>query len=173
MRGLAKIAYPAALAAVLVLSACKIRASVPITLSPPDPSAMIDSVRAFADSVAKGITARGPGAWRGYFADTSAFFMASEGQMAFPTSESATKGIARLVEVIGHIELTWGDSIRVDPIAPGLAMMATTYHEVRVDKLGKRVVENGFFTGLAEHRAGGWQFRDAHWSVKSAPPAVP
>jgi hypothetical protein len=42
----------------------------------PSTTATADSVRTFAESVARGVSERGPAAWRDYFADTSAFFMA-------------------------------------------------------------------------------------------------
>jgi hypothetical protein len=64
----------------------------------------------------------------------------------------------------------------VDPLGPGgpgLAVMAAPDTEVRVDTAGRRVKEAGFFTGLAEHRAQGWQCRDAHWSVAGPPSRVP
>ena len=146
------------IALALALSACA---------APPTPSttATADSVRTFADRVARGVSERGPAAWRDYFADTSAFFMASEGQMVFPSGDSAARGIEALKQVIARIELRWGDSVRVDALAPGLAMMAASYQEIRVDQAGHRIEERGFFTGLAEHRAGRWRFRDAHWSV--------
>jgi hypothetical protein len=160
------------IAAMVVSSACAAPSpSAAFTAS--HAAAIVDSVRAFADTIARGITRRGPGAWRDYFADTSAFFMADEGQLVFPSGDSATRGIEGLKQMIARIDLQWGDTVRVDPLAPGLAMMATTYHELRVDPKGNRVDERGYFTGLAEHRFGGWQFRDAHWSVLAKPPAVP
>jgi hypothetical protein len=173
MRRSAGIACHIPLMAALLASACTAAAPGRGALSAAQAASIADSVRAFADSVAHGVTARGPAAWRGYFADTAAFFMASEGQLVFPSSDSATKGIKALEQVIARIELTWGGTVHVDPIAPGLAVMATTYHEVRVDRMGKVVDERGFLTGLVEHRAAGWQFRDAHWSVASPPSAVP
>jgi hypothetical protein len=169
----ARIVHCMPLAGTLLMSACTTSESGHGALSAAHASAIADSVRAFADSVAHGVTIQGPAAWRGYFADTAAFFMAAEGQLAFPSSDSATKGINALERVIARIELTWIGTVRVDPIAPGLAIMATTYHEVRVDRMGKVVDERGFLTGLVEHRGAGWQFRDAHWSVASPPPAVP
>jgi hypothetical protein len=98
--------------------------------------------------------------------------MAAEGRVVFPTSDAATRGIEELSRVIRHLELRWEDSVRVDPLAPGLAVLAAPYYEVRVDTAGKRVEEAGYFTGLAEHGTGGWQLRDAHWSVVSPPPPV-
>ena len=136
-------------------------------------TAIADSVRAFAQEVALGVTAKGPAAWRAYFADEPAFFMASEGRLAFPNSDAATRAIEGLTHTIAHIELRWGAGLRVDPLAPGLALLAAPYHETRVDLQGHQVEEDGFFTGLVEHRAEGWQLRDAHWSVVALPSAVP
>jgi hypothetical protein len=142
-------------------------------LEPGQGAVIADSVRAFAESVALGVTARGPAAWRTYFADEPAFFMASEGRLVFPNSDAATRAIDALTHTIAHIELRWGAALRVDPLAPGLAILAAPYHETQIDAQRRRVEEDGFFTGLVEHRARGWQFRDAHWSVITPPAAVP
>jgi len=131
-----------------------------------------DSVRAFMETVARDVTRDGPAAWRRQFADDAAFFMAAEGRLVFPSAESAANGIDQLTRVIAHIELRWGNDVRVDPLGPGLAMVGASYTEVRADTAGHRVEEAGFFTGLAEHRAAGWRFRDAHWSVVGPPPKV-
>ena len=131
-----------------------------------------DSVRAFMETVAREVTRDGPAAWRRQFADDAAFFMAAEGRLVFPSAEAAAKGIDELTRVIAHIELRWGNEVRVDPLGAGLAMVGASYTEVRADTAGHRVDEAGFFTGLAEHRAVGWRFRDAHWSVVGPPPTV-
>ena len=101
--------------------------------------------------MALGVTAKGPVAWRTFFADEPAYFMASEGRLVFPTSDPAARAIQSLPEAITHIDLRWGDSLRVDPLAPGLALLAAPYHETRVDMRGHRVEEDGYFTGIAEH----------------------
>ena len=142
------------------------------SMKPAHARALADSVRAFALAFAADVTREGPGAWQGHFARSPAFFMAAEGRMVFPTSDAATHGIEELRRMIRHIELRWEDSVRVDPLAPGLAVLAAPYHEVRVDSAGKRVVEVGYFTGVAEHGADGWRLRDAHWSVVGAPAPV-
>ena len=115
--------------------------------------------------VARDITSEGPSAWRRYFAESPSFFMASEGHLVFPDSASATAAIQELSRTTPHIELQWGDDLRVDPLTPDLAVLATSYHEVRVSQNGDRVDESGFFTGVAERQVGRWRFRDAHWSV--------
>jgi ketosteroid isomerase-like protein len=131
-----------------------------------------DSVRAFMETVAREVTRDGPAAWRRQFADDAAFFMAAEGRLVFPSAEAAANGIEELTRVIAHIELRWGNDVRVDPLGPGLAMVGASYTEVRADTARHRVEEAGFFTGLAEHRAAGWRLRDAHWSVVGPPATV-
>jgi hypothetical protein len=124
-------------------------------------------------TVAHDITQDGPAAWRRHFADSPAFFMAADGQLAFPNSAAATAGIEALTHTIKRIELQWGDDLRVDPLATNLAVVAASFHEVRIDNPGKRVEESGYFTGTVEYRDGRWQFRNAHWSDPVPPAAVP
>ena len=131
-----------------------------------------DSVRTFMETLAREVTRDGPAAWRRQFATDTAFFMASEGRLVFSSAAAAGRGIDELTRVIAHIELRWGGDVRVDPLGPGLAMVGASYTEMRVDTAGHRVDEMGYFTGLAEHRAEGWRFRDAHWSVVGPPPTV-
>jgi hypothetical protein len=139
-------------------------------LTPERSSAVERDVRAFANAVAHDVTQDGPAAWRRHFADSPSFFMVVNGHMVFPDSASATTGIQNFARTIKHIELHWGDDLRVDPLTPELAVLAATYHEIRVDTAGNRVDENGFFTSTAEFRNGHWQFRNAHWSVAGSTP---
>jgi len=158
------------------LGACQGRAVPHVGTAPVDSAhaaAIMDSVRIFAESVATGVTTRGPAAWRAYFAAEPAFFMASEGRLVFPNSDSAARAITTLTQLIDHIELRWGEPLRIDPLAPGVAVLATPYHELRIDVRGRRVEEDGFLTAIVEHRPAGWQFRDAHWSVVTPPSVVP
>ena len=62
--------------------------------------------------------------------------MAAEGRLAFANGESAIAAIPDLAHTIKRIELQWGEEMRVDPLAPDLAMMATPYHEVRTGATG-------------------------------------
>lgn len=130
-------------------------------------------VRTFAQVVAHDVTQDGPTVWRRHFSEGPSFFMAAEGHMAFPNSASATTGLQEVARKIKHIELKWGDDLRVDPLTPDLAVMASPWHEVQVDAAGKQVDEAGFFTAIVEYRDGHWQFRDVHWSWPESGPAVP
>lgn len=127
-------------------------------------------VRQFAAAVSRDVTEKGPAAWDKHLEDSPAFFMASEGKLIFPDRQAARTGIREFTHTIQHIELTWGDDLRVDALTPEFAMVASSWHEVWSDKEGHQTTENGFFTGLAEHHAGQWQFRNAHWSI--APPTA-
>ena len=153
-------------------SACQTGENGARSMTPPQTAAIEDSVRRFAATVASDLTGEGPAAWRRHFAATSAFFMASEGQIVLPNSDSATAVIRDLARGMTHLELRWGDSLRVDPLVPGLAVLGAPYREVRVDTAGHRVEEAGYMTAVVEDRAGRWQFRSLHWSVVHAPPPV-
>ena len=145
----------------------------PRSLTPASATAVEDGVRSFTRAVAHDVTQDGPAAWRKHFSDGPSFFMAADGLLVFPNSTAATAGIHDLARTFKQIELRWGDDLRVDPLTPDLAVVAASYHEVRVNTAGQRVEESGFFTGVAEYRDGRWQFRNAHWSVPVASPPVP
>lgn len=130
-------------------------------------------VTAFAASVARDVTAEGPTAWRRIFSAGPAFFMASEGRLAFANSDAATAAIRQLAGTIRKIELRWGADLRVDPLTPALAVVGSTYHESRTSVSGEHVEEDGYFTGVAERRGSRWQLRDAHWSVAAPRSKVP
>jgi hypothetical protein len=130
----------------------------------PGSAAATDSVRAFMRTVAHDVTRDGPTAWLKFFDDSPAFFMAVNGAMAFPDPSAARNGTQKFADTNRSVELKWGDDLRVDPLAPGLAVVGATWHEVQVDKSGRRTAEGGYFTAVLERKQGRWRFRDAHWS---------
>jgi len=91
--------------------------------------------------------------------------MASNGQLVFESGEAAHQGIGALEQSIDHISLQWGQSLHVDPLSDTLAQVGVPFHETLVEKTGKRVSVDGYFTGLAERNGAGRQFGSAHWSV--------
>lgn len=156
----------------VLCAACNSPRNASQSLTTERASAVDRDVRAFAATVAHDITQEGPAAWRRHFSDSPAFFLASEGQLQFPDSASATSGIENLTRIIKHIELKWGD-LRVDPLTEQFAVVAAPWHEVTEDKDGKRLEESGYFTGVVESRNGRWQFRNAHWSVAAPSRRIP
>ena len=128
-----------------------------------------ESVRALMKAVAHDVTKDGPTAWLKYFDEGPAFFMAVNGAMAFPNGSIARDGTQKFAGTIQHIELNWGDDVRVDPLGKGLAVVGTTWREVQIDKAGHRAEESGYFTAVVERRNNRWMFRDAHWSSPVTP----
>jgi len=161
-----------AVLATLAVAGCGSRPGVPAGspahLDASWTAAIDDSAREFARSIAEGITRDGPLAWRTYFVDEPAFFMASEGTLVFPSGDSAVRGIQRLPKFISSIELRWQDSVRVDALGPGVVMLAMPYDEKRTDPAKRQIEERGYFTGVAVHGADGWRLQNAHWSVVPA-----
>jgi hypothetical protein len=127
-------------------------------------AAVESGVRDFMRQVAHDVTQDGPAAWRKCFADVPAFFMAVNGKIAFASGAEAIGGLPQIATAIKQIELKWGDDLRVDPLAPDLAVVGAAYHEIQVWADGRRVEDNGYFTGVVQYREGRWQFRDCHWS---------
>jgi hypothetical protein len=127
-------------------------------------SSVDQAVRTFMQTVAHSVTQDGPMAWIKYFDTSPAFFMAVNGQIAFPTTAAAQEGTRTFAQTIRHIELKWGDDLRVDPLTNEFVVVAVSWREIQVDTAGHSVTETGYFTGLVEYREGRWQFRDAHWS---------
>lgn len=159
----------------LALAACGLGFVVPAhsgSLTAARRAAIEQEVRQFATVVSQDITQQGPAAWEKHFADSPAFFMASEGKLVFPNRQVARQTIGELTRTIKHIELAWGDDLRVDPLTPEFAVVASSWHEVQTDKEGHQTTEGGFFTGLAERHNGQWQFRNAHWSVATPAPGA-
>lgn len=124
-----------------------------------------DNVQKMMDMIAKDISDEGPIAWLKYFEKTPAFFMASEGQLVFPNSDSATLFIKNtLIKQIRKIRLFWG-SVRIDPVNNKFAIVAATWNEDLSDFADITISQSGYFTGVAEKTLQGWQLRNAHWSV--------
>ena len=143
---------------------CAAGASHSHSVTPDGASSVDQAVRAFMQTVSHSVTQDGPTAWIKYFDASPAFFMAVNGQMAFPNAAAAQEGTRTFAQTIRHIELKWGDDLRVDPLTNEFAVVAVSWREIQVDTAGHSVTETGYFTGLAEYRAGQWKFRDAHWS---------
>ncbi len=149
----------------LATGSCNTRRDECPALTPARAAAIDTAVRAFAGAVAEDVTRDGPAAWEKHFGRSPAFFMAADGTLAFPNRAAATSAIRDLVHTLPHVELHWGEDLRVDPLAENLAGMAASYREVQVDAAGHRLDERGFFTAVVEYGGGRWQFRNAHWSA--------
>lgn len=150
--------------AVVALVGC---ASPPRALDAAHTSTLRDSVSDYVAGVAHRISVGGPKAWVGEFADDSAFFMVANGQMAFTDFAAMSRFMPVFARGTPSIALEFS-SVRVDPLAPGLAEFAAHYHEALTDSAGRRMDDSGYVTGVAVHSALGWRLRDAHWSHPDA-----
>jgi len=157
------VARTATLLALAALAACA-RES-PRELSAPELAAERAAVSAFVREVAADVSREGPAAWSRHFAGGKEFFMAADGVLVFADGDAAARGVEALTKTITAIELKFGEDLRVDPLTRDLAVVAVPYHEVLTDADGQRTESRGYFTALAERRAGRWRLRDAHWSV--------
>ena len=144
---------------------CGVGASHSHSVTPNEAVAIDRAVRAFMQTVSHSVTQDGPMAWIKYFDVSPAFFMAVNGQMAFPNAAAAEEGTRKFAHSIRQIELQWGNDLRVDPLTNEFAIVAVSFREIQVDTAGHSVAETGYFTGLVERRKGHWQFRNAHWSA--------
>ena len=164
------------LVSVVALAGCQAPRTSSYThqsLTPSQKMAVEASVRSFVIAVARDVTQEGPAAWSKFFLNSPSFFMASEGRLRFATGQEAATAIPGLAEIIKHIDLRWGDDLRVDVLTPDLAAVGAPYSEVRLDAEGHQVNEAGYFTGVAELVNSRWQLRNAHWSVIVPPAKVP
>src|SRR5690348_17344150 len=100
------------------------------TACAPAPRDVEASVRSYMQTVARDVTAEGPGAWDKHFSESPAFFMASEGQMAFANRAAATAAIQELRRTLPGVQLQWGDDLRVDPLGADFAAVGASYHEL-------------------------------------------
>jgi hypothetical protein len=140
----------------------------PSTLSATEGNRVKDSVSRMTANIASDISAKGPVAWLNYFEEEPGFFMASDGQLAFPDHPTAKSFIENtLVKTIRQIKLRWTD-LRVDPLTSRLASIGAGFHEDVTDSAGRTLAFDGYFTGIAEERGNGWQLRNAHWSILKA-----
>lgn len=159
-------------AAVLALG-CGQHQSAEDTLTAARAARVQEEVAALMHATARDVTAQGPAAWRLYFSEAPAFFMVADGQLVFSTGAALKSAIPELVRSLPHIELQWGEDIRIDPLTPRLAVVATRYREVTLNAAGQHAESTGFFTGTAEERDGQWRFRNAHWSEPLPPHGSP
>ena len=85
------------------------------SLPPARAAAIGESARTFMRTVAHDVTQEGPLPWLKFCDNGPGFFMAVNGQLAFPNAAAAKEGTQSFARTINHIELTWGDDLRVDP----------------------------------------------------------
>jgi len=158
--------FGSVVAAGVLLASC---APSPAPFTPQHQAALADSVREVAARLAADVSARG---YRGFVPamDSAAGYLwAYNGFIPFTSFDSMAAWARSDPESQAPGVFAW-DSVRVEPIAPGVAGVAATYTETRPDSAGRPRTEQGVFTAVAVHREGGWKFTDAHTSTLPPPP---
>jgi hypothetical protein len=151
-----------------LIYSCQSRGRVP--LSDSGYSIQRDSVRQLMAQIAEDVSRNGPIVWLKYFMDSSAFFMVSDGQLVFPSYDSAFQFVkTKLIRVMIDIQLSWKD-IRIDPLTQDLAIIAASFNERITDSSHHQMNSRGYFTALAQQTHLGWKLRDANWSLESKSP---
>ena len=147
---------------ILLISSCHNNTD---SLTTAQRSIVMDSVQLMVDSIAKAISHDGPIAWLRYFENSSDFYMASEGQLAFTNNDSLADFLKNTyTKSVTKIELSW-NHVSIDPFTSKLAGVAAIFHEDITDTGGGKIPSDGFFTGIAHQTSQGWQFQNAHWSI--------
>ncbi len=123
-----------------------------------------EGVHHMAEDIVRDLHSDGPIAWLKYFSHSPQFFMASDGSLVFPNNDSAAAFVSEYAKKMRRIDLTWSD-IRVDSLAPYLAVLAASFREVQLSADGSEQTPAGYFTGVAEYTPSGWKLRNAHWSL--------
>jgi hypothetical protein len=147
---------------ILLISSCHNNTD---SLTAAQRSIVMDSVQLMVDSIAKAISHDGPIAWLRYFENSSDFYIASEGQLAFTNNDSLADFLKNTyTKSVTRIELSW-NHVRIEPFTSKLAGVAAIFHEDITDTAGGKSPSDGFFTGIAHQTSQGWQFQNAHWSI--------
>jgi len=154
-----------AVATVAIAGACD-RPSTDI--DPRHAAALRDSVEQFVSGIPLGLAEDGPLGWLRYFAEDARFFMASDGALIFPDRDSAVAFVRQLARSVSALDLEWID-LRVEPTAPGLAVVATAYEETITDTAGTATTFGGYMTGVVHHGDDGWRLLNLHWSSPVPP----
>ena len=140
-------------------------------LTPAHQAALADSVREVAAAMAADVSARGYRGFPPVMDSGPGYVWAYNGFLAFTSYDSMAAWARAENEPHGPETFAW-DTVRVTPLAPGVAAVAATYVETQTDSAGAAKTEKGAFTAVAVHRADGWRFTDAHTSTLP-PPAPP
>jgi hypothetical protein len=142
-------------------------AAAPFT--PAHRAAVEDSVREVTARLAAEISAHGYRAFVPVMDSAPGYAWAYNGFLPFTSFDSMAAWARSSPEPQEPGTFAW-DSVRIEPLAPGVAAVAATYAEIAPDRTGTPGTEKGVFTAVAVHRADGWKFTNAHTSTLPPPP---
>jgi hypothetical protein len=146
-----------------VLLTCGIFFLSSVSVAQTDSLGVREGVRQMADAIACDLHNEGPVAWLKYFSHSDDFLMASDGQLAFSSFDSASVFVHNFAKNVHRVDLTWS-KVRIDSLSPVLALLAASYHETMFKENGPRETPAGYFTAVVEYLPIGWKLRNVHWS---------
>ncbi len=89
--------------------------------------------------------------------------MATNGRVVFPNRDSAEAFLRRFAPTVTRMRLQF-DDLRVEPLAPGLAIAVAGSRE-RILMVDSSAAEfGGAVTALVRHGTSGWHRQHLHWS---------
>lgn len=147
----------------LLVAACSIERTAPTGSTE---RARAD-VAAFMDSIPARLHAAGPIGWLDLFDAEGGFRMATDGVLLFPSHDSATTFLEAFGPTTREMAIAW-DSVRVELLAPGVALAETGYRESITDTAGTVSRFGGHVSMLLRRGSSGWRIRHLHWSSPAA-----
>lgn len=126
------------------------------------PGAARDAEAFFAAIPAR-LARAGPLAWLDLFESGPAFFMASDGAVAFEDRAAAEAFLAEFAPTVANMRLEWVEP-RVDPLTPSVVVVSSAYVEDIALTDGTTSRFSGQVTGVLRRSSGGWRIQHLHWS---------
>lgn len=118
---------------------------------------------AFFDEIPERLASGGPLAWLDLFESGPAFFMASDGAVAFEDRPAAEAFLADFASQVASIRLEWREP-RIDPLTSSLVVVSSDYVEEIVTTDGETSRFGGHVTGVLRRAGGTWRIQHLHWS---------
>ena len=137
------------------------------TFAPEHRAALGDSVRQLMVTLASEVSAQGFTAWIPYLEQAERFVWTSDGKIEFPSADSLARFIRPFAATLTHTSLAF-DTIKVSPLAPGVAQAAATYRELFVGQKHDTTRLAGVFIGVWVRTPAGWRLVSGHTSHPAA-----
>lgn len=122
-----------------------------------------DSVAAMFHAIPAVLAEHGPLGWLETFEDSPAFRMSSDGEVVFPSRDSAAAFLTAFAPTVSRMEITW-HGVRIEPLAPGVASIGAGYDETIIRTDGSALRFGGYVTAVARSHDGRWRLQQLHWS---------
>lgn len=131
------------------------------------PAETARGAEAFFLGIPAELAARGPLAWLDLFEDGPAFFMASDGAVAFDDRAAAETFLADFAPTVSGMSLEWIDP-RLDPLTASIVAVSSSYAETITLTDGTATRFGGHVSGILRRSGAEWSIQHLHWSSPAA-----